>query len=342
MPGDHPPLPELTRDDDRLREELPRLAAEDPRAARELLLSLLGTESDALSRLLTLFKRAGDGRVRQLVANVVRTARPELAPRLTTWLDAETDEFARHAIESAVASADSTRKARRRRRRRTDGGSFPEEIVHAYQYAASRLRHRIRSDLLPEGRAIVTSLERGAGERSAELHRLRGWLSRLGRIVEFSEVEPDHFDLRPVVLTDWLREMNQQYAEKYREIPLQIRNAPAGAHPVVRASAYLLDTVFWNVWINAQQELGEACALELTITETSDFVSVLVRDSGSGFPSELEDVAFQLRFSSRGRDRGRGLLEVAEAVHRLGGDVSLKRQPQGDLRIVIKLPRHQP
>ena len=64
-----------------------------------------------------------------------------------------------------------------------------------------------------------------------------------------------------------------------------------------------------------------------------------VLDNGEGFSEALIGVAFQQQFSStRDVQRGRGLLEVSEAVDRLGGSVKLFQYQAGDFRIKILFP----
>jgi sensor histidine kinase regulating citrate/malate metabolism len=64
----------------------------------------------------------------------------------------------------------------------------------------------------------------------------------------------------------------------------------------------------------------------------------LVLDNGSGFPEMQLETAFQQIFSTKSESRGRGLLEIADAVLRLQGKVDLAKVATNEYRIHIQLP----
>ena len=67
-------------------------------------------------------------------------------------------------------------------------------------------------------------------------------------------------------------------------------------------------------------------------------VLLAIADNGPGFPEGMVGVAFEERFSTRGEGRGRGLLEVDDAVRRMSGSVALFKDVVGTPRVVISLP----
>ena len=108
--------------------------------------------------------------------------------------------------------------------------------------------------------------------------------------------------------------------------------------PIVLASDYLLETVFWNIWQNAQQAAGPDCRLSVRLLPTAGSISLLVIDSGPGFPEAAYEVAFRDQFSTNGANRGRGLLEIEDAVRRLQGGVRLEAVGTGELRLRFDFP----
>src|SRR5207247_1253600 len=103
-------------------------------------------------------------------------------------------------------------------------------------------------------------------------------------------------------------------------------------HLRIRATAFLLDTAFGNLWSNAVQAAEQlslpSCHITAEMNPRNDdggkvWVDLLLRDSGPGFSSGLLASAFRLPFSTKAEARGRGLLEVADAVRRLQGEVKL-------------------
>jgi sigma-B regulation protein RsbU (phosphoserine phosphatase) len=87
-----------------LYERLRQLAVEDPREARKVFLRVLDSGDLALDRFLGRISSPAEGRLRQLVANALRSHRDRerLAPHLIAWQENETDEFTHRAIAAAL------------------------------------------------------------------------------------------------------------------------------------------------------------------------------------------------------------------------------------------------
>ena len=91
-----------------LYEKLRHLAVEDPREARRVFLQLLDSGGPALDGFLGIIASPANGRLRQLVANALRSHRDKerLAPHLIVWQEIETDEFTRRAIAGVLDGLD--------------------------------------------------------------------------------------------------------------------------------------------------------------------------------------------------------------------------------------------
>lgn len=87
---------------------LRHLVVEDPREARRVFLQLLDSGGPPVDDFLMRISHPADGRLRQLVANALRSHRDKerLAPHLITWQEIETDEFTRRAIAGALDGFD--------------------------------------------------------------------------------------------------------------------------------------------------------------------------------------------------------------------------------------------
>jgi len=153
-----------------------------------------------------------------------------------------------------------------------------------------------------------------------------------------AEVEPNdaYFRLRPVALHEWLTHMNAEYATRYTRIDLQIRAQEDVKARRILGSDYLLRLVFWNLWVNAHQAVGNPCSIVLHCEMQGDVFSVIVSDSGRGFPADMVGVAFECQYSRHGGpNRGRGLLEVQDAIQKLGGDSQLVEVTSGEYRVQL-------
>jgi sensor histidine kinase regulating citrate/malate metabolism len=74
------------------------------------------------------------------------------------------------------------------------------------------------------------------------------------------------------------------------------------------------------------------------VTINAKEVNLLIVDNGNGLPPDLREVAFQERYSAKGVHRGRGLLEVQDAIQQLRGKAQLVQYRSGDFRIMLSFP----
>lgn len=65
---------------------------------------------------------------------------------------------------------------------------------------------------------------------------------------------------------------------------------------------------------------------------------MMIVDNGPGFPETHLETAFQQVFSTKSDSRGRGLLEIADAIVRLQGRVQLEKAANSEYRIRISIP----
>jgi len=321
-------------------ERLRRLAVEDPIEAKKVFLAIFEANSKDLNELFVQLERPNEGRLRQVVANAVRT-HPEkvrIVPALLQWRSSESDEFTRRAIEGALSDVDVPATQEGNLRRTI---SAPSQLADTYRYVSDRLRHRLRNTML-SAQAHTNSLKNlmaadPATDVQATLSKLNDTMLALARELEATDVAPEHFQQRSIVLADWLKQMNSRYAAVYREVGLRMTNADT---PRCRlfASDYLLDTVFWNIWINAHQAVEVGCEITVEFHVRERELVLLIFDNGEGFAHDLKDVVFQQMYSTRNPGRGRGMLEIQDAVERLGGRVELFERRPREYRIRIHLP----
>jgi signal transduction histidine kinase len=323
-----------------LYELLRRLAVEDPREAKKLFLATFEANSHELSEFLTRLRKPNEGRLRQVVANSVR-AHPEkgrIIPELVHWRETETDEFTRRAIEGALVDVDSVSVRTGTLQEHTSARS---ELADTYRYVSDRLRHRLRNTML-SAQAQANRLKKLmtadlGSEVQTIVAKLNDAMVALAREVEATQFDPEHFRHRSVALADWLRQLNLRYATQYTPVTLRLVNIES---PLVRifANDYLLETIFWNIWVNAHQATGASCEIIIVFGVTGRELELLISDNGEGFARELRDIVFQQIYSTKNLGRGRGLLEIQDAVERLAGRIELYEAKPEEYRIRIRLP----
>jgi signal transduction histidine kinase len=321
-------------------QRLRRLAVEDPKEAKQVFLATFEANSEDLSELLARLRKPNEGRLRQVVANAIRT-HPEkgrMIPELILWRETETDEFTRRAIEGALVDVDSPAL---REGSLYQQANAPSELADVYRYVSDRLRHRLRNTMLSaqaQANRLKKLMATDLGtDVQTTLAKLNDAIVSLGRELEATDVDPQHFLQRSIALADWLRQLNLRYTTQYTAVNLRLIN-PDNPRVRILANDYLLDTIFWNIWLNAQQGIGVDCEIIIEFKVKGSELELLISDNGEGFPHELRDVVFQQVYSTKNRGRGRGLLEIQDAVERLAGRVELYEAQASQYRIRIRLP----
>lgn len=322
-----------------LFEGLRSLAATDPRRARDAFFDLLNSNSPHLDRIIQRASLPGEGRLRQLVANtsVIRGLQQRFATDFRKWRAVETDEFTRRALDAALDGTD---------RPSPEASTRPALVdpahVDAYRYVTDRLKHQLRNALMdPLGQllrlsGLIEGVPDGPSRTAAasQLAVLKDTLSRMGRIIEF-DFGDDHFQVRAIRLKEWLHKFGDEYGRKYRPIQLAVETSSDDTQ--IQANEFLLGTIFWNLWINSQQAVGGDCKVTVRITSSRQVLEVLLVDNGEGFPPDIGVAGFP-DMKPRPGHRGRGLLEVQEAIERLHGDAGLVQDSDGAYRVRLRFP----
>jgi len=208
------------------------------------------------------------------------------------------------------------------------------------------LRHRLRNTMLSAQaqirRLTIASANGAAPDIQITLAKINDALLTLSRELEATDADPQHFEQRSIALGDWLRQMDQRYASRYSSVNLTLINADSPDKRII-ASDYLLEIVFWNIWLNAHQAAGGECSVTVFFETVGNELTLKILDSGQGFSKDLKDIAFQQMYSaSRTPGRGRGLLEIQEAVERLRGRIQLFEEKPSEYRLRIRLPLEAP
>jgi hypothetical protein len=242
------------------------LAVSDPRQARLTFCELLDNGDSLVQPLLERISSPGEGRLRQLVANAVRTRpdRARLEAFLWRWLNVEADEFTKGAIIAALEGVDRSALSA------TPTKPLPHDIVETYRYAAERLCHRVRNALItPDSLLGLLSLRVGVLPLAAArdevlvlLTQLRDGFQRVSRVVEF-DVSDDYFAWRRVDLVVWIRSMHARYVKDAEAMNLSIGDALVRDRPTIEGNDFLLETVFSNLWRNAAQAVTGRCEMHL-------------------------------------------------------------------------------
>lgn len=331
--------------EDELYSRLRRLVVADPKGARALISRLVREDARTLQGILERASRPGEGRVRQMLAVAVRLKDEAniIESHLRAWAAIEPDEFTKAAITAALHSIPRTPTPAIR------SFEMPSHFVEAYRYASERLCHRVRNPLTRSA-ALLVQLKNAACTCSDPVLRdeltkmhvdLQTLVERVGHVVEF-DPNGAYLTWRSIALGEWLESSAPRFAARYGPAQFALRAATDSRSNCIRGTDFLLETIFGNAWANAIQAVAEtdaaACCIVADLTVADGWMTVVMQDSGPGFSEEQFENAFRVPFSTKAATRGRGLLEIAEAVGRMQGSVSLEAERPGVYRMQVRLP----
>lgn len=164
---------------------------------------------------------------------------------------------------------------------------------------------------------------------SKQLDQLYGQLSKLENAVKFDE-DGTYFQSGPVELLSWLRTHRAKFASEYAPIELVFDFADIGNTVFIRATPYWLETTFTNLWKNSVDAVGgEGCRIIIRGTIVRGKLRLTVLDNGEGFQPNDVERAFQFQYSSKSKERGRGHMEVRDAMERMNGSATVASTDQG-------------
>lgn len=312
----------------RLRE----LAFEDPVATKNDFLAILAQDHAMAVAVLTASTDQRGSRFRQITARALgkKALVTDIERAFSGWIEFETDEFALSAIREALAPKKSATPKRQK---------FvpPLKLESTYKYVSERLRHRVLNALPGAGMAIQrlkldvqgAASPQLAATLSKQLDQLYGQLSKLEQAVKFDE-DSAYFQAGPIELASWLRDHQTKFANEYAAIELFLDFDGVAGLVHVYATAYWLETTFTNLWKNSVDEVGrECCQITLRATRSGNELRIIVLDNGTGFQASDVERAFQFQYSSKSKDRGRGHMEVQDAMERIGGTANVVETDRG-------------
>ena len=103
----------------------------------------------------------------------------------------------------------------------------------------------------------------------------------------------------------------------------------------LRCDSRKIEGVMSNLLNNAVQALDGQGEIDVTISSDSEFVTICVKDSGSGIPEENLEKIFEPMFTTKKTGTGLGLVICKSIVEQHGGSISVRNKPT---TFTIKLP----
>ncbi len=124
----------------------------------------------------------------------------------------------------------------------------------------------------------------------------------------------------------------------YKKINISLETS--GETPIVQTDPYQLAQVLLNLLTNAIQATGEGGRICVAVHASQKQAEVTIQDTGCGIPKEHLDKIFEPFFSTKtaGEGTGMGLYISRNIVSKLGGKMTVERQPGKGTAFIISLP----
>lgn len=106
----------------------------------------------------------------------------------------------------------------------------------------------------------------------------------------------------------------------------------------VLGDANQLKQVFWNLFLNAVQEMEGGGKLEITLERKKDNVKVSISDTGRGINSQDKGKIFEPFFTTKESGTGLGLAIVHRIVESHGGQIRVDSEPGSGTNFTLFLP----
>ncbi|MEG4230992.1 GAF domain-containing protein [Microcoleus sp. Pol11C3] len=198
--------------------------------------------------------------------------------------------------------------------------------------AIVRINEELELDYIREDFGkLLNSMREGSGRIRSIVMTLRNF-SRL-----------DHAELKPVDLNEGLE---SSFLMLQNKLKTHIKiNKQYGSLPPVQCHASQINQVFYNLIDNALDALQSTSKPgELTIRSWQsepDWVTISVRDTGTGIPAEIQDKIFDPFFTTKPVGKGTGLglsvcYQVIVQAH--GGKLSCVSQVGEGTEFIVELP----
>jgi two-component system sporulation sensor kinase A len=107
---------------------------------------------------------------------------------------------------------------------------------------------------------------------------------------------------------------------------------------VVKADAYYLNRILYNLVTNAVQAMPNGGKLTIQARKDRKDTVLSVGDNGVGIPEDIRSKMFTLMFTTKSKGQGFGLPVVKRMVESLGGTVTFESEVGKGTTFIVRLP----
>lgn len=215
---------------------------------------------------------------------------------------------------------------------------------------ASSIGHEIRNPLssLAIHTEILNSLTRelptGTDHRQKidkSIHILNSEIERLTKLIDqfFNLAKPKEITLTYENINNVLKEVLELIQQEAYEKSVQIHLRLSRDLPLVNISKDQIKQVIINLILNAFDAMPDGGQLYLSTREHENRVIIVIRDTGSGIPEDVQEKIFDLYFSTKPNGGGIGLAISKRIIEAHEGRIYFKTKIGEGTSFIIELPR---
>lgn len=144
----------------------------------------------------------------------------------------------------------------------------------------------------------------------------------------------------PVNINESVMESISLLEGRFKNSKVKLSTELSGSMPEIVADPSQMSQIFVNLIVNALQAMPEGGELTISSVYDSEFVSIKVKDTGSGIPEENRDKVFLPFFTTKNIDEGTGLgLPVVHGIVKAHeGMIDFKSCKKRGTEFTVKLP----
>jgi PAS domain S-box-containing protein len=211
-------------------------------------------------------------------------------------------------------------------------GTLAGGIAHDFNNIISVIQSyaQLAGQATPAGSSVHEDLEQiaDASRRAAGLVR---------QLLAFSRrqvVRPRAVDLGALVVD------TRRLLERVLPADIVLRTSVAEGVPNVLIDPGQIEQVVMNLSVNARDAMPRGGVLEISTKLEDGLVALIVRDTGSGIPRELQEKIFEPFFTTKapGQGTGLGLATCYGIVRQAGGRIEVHSEPGKGTTFQVLLP----
>ncbi|MCD6707603.1 MAG: ATP-binding protein [Thiobacillus sp.] len=218
-----------------------------------------------------------------------------------------------------------------------------ERMAVMGQMAAS-VAHEVRNPLsaINNCLAVLRPNARKNSRSFAALEIIQGEVERLTNLTSnfLSFGKPRASVSKPIVLEQVVKKtcalLERHISQEGLSIQLELNIEPVSSLLLFDADG--LETVFWNLLLNATQSIHGAGRIEVTLRHYPGHFLLVVTDSGKGIAREDQARIFEPFYSQRPLGAGLGLAIVQRLVREWGGGIRLRSRVGEGTAFFLRVP----